>query len=138
MGHSGHRVGRTASPVTATTDFLAQDILNKCGRLVPTHILPPEGPAKTVRRWQTVTIASGHVDLGREPINLPGGWLAGDRYTPIATKFCSAAKSRDGPKAAMSRRSNRCSCRRRRRRCDRPQENGRHRKDRSSDRLAAG
>jgi hypothetical protein len=27
--------GRTASPVTATTDFLAPDILNKCGRAVP-------------------------------------------------------------------------------------------------------
>ena len=26
---------RVASPVTATTDFLAPDILNKCGRAVP-------------------------------------------------------------------------------------------------------
>ncbi len=31
---------RVASPVTATTDFLAPDILNKCGRAVP-----PEGHA---------------------------------------------------------------------------------------------
>ena len=30
--------------------------------------------------------------LGREPINLPGGRLARVRYTPIATKFCIAAK----------------------------------------------
>ena len=29
--------GRVASPVTATTDFLALDILNRCGRAVPTH-----------------------------------------------------------------------------------------------------
>jgi hypothetical protein len=27
--------GPVASPVTATTDFLAPDILNKCGRAVP-------------------------------------------------------------------------------------------------------
>src|SRR5438309_10723206 len=31
---SGRRVG---SSVTATTDFLAPDILNKCGRAVPAH-----------------------------------------------------------------------------------------------------
>ena len=30
--------------------------------------------------------------LGREPINLPGGRLARVRYAPIATKFCSATK----------------------------------------------
>jgi hypothetical protein len=37
--------------------------------------------------------------LGREPINLPGGRLAEVRYAPIATKFCDAAKCRDGPTA---------------------------------------
>lgn len=31
-------------------------------------------------------------NLGREPINLPGGRLARVRYAPIATKFRSAAK----------------------------------------------
>jgi hypothetical protein len=32
----GAKLGRrVASPVTATTDFLAPDILNKCGRTVP-------------------------------------------------------------------------------------------------------
>jgi hypothetical protein len=31
-------------------------------------------------------------NLGREPINLPGGRLARVRYTPIATKFRRAAK----------------------------------------------
>ena len=30
--------------------------------------------------------------LGREPINLPAGWLARVRYAPIATKFRSAPK----------------------------------------------
>ena len=30
--------------------------------------------------------------LGREPINMPGGWLASVRYASIATKFRSAAK----------------------------------------------
>ena len=39
--HSGHGVGRAALPVTATTDFLEPDTLNKCGGAVPaqTHIL---------------------------------------------------------------------------------------------------
>src|SRR5258708_6573099 len=32
-------------PVTATTDFLAPDILNKCGRAVPVHFQRPVGPA---------------------------------------------------------------------------------------------
>lgn len=31
-------------------------------------------------------------ELGREPINLPAGWLAKVRYAPIATKFRSAPK----------------------------------------------
>jgi hypothetical protein len=31
-------------------------------------------------------------ELGREPINLPSRRLASVRYSPIATKFCSAAK----------------------------------------------
>jgi hypothetical protein len=35
--------------------------------------------------------------LGREPINLQGVRLARVRYAPIATKFRSAAKCRDGP-----------------------------------------
>ena len=34
---------RVASPVTATTDFLAPDILNKCGRAGPALIHPPKG-----------------------------------------------------------------------------------------------
>ena len=34
--------------------------------------------------------------LGHEPINLPGGRLARVRYAPIAIKFRSAAKCRDG------------------------------------------
>jgi hypothetical protein len=34
--------------------------------------------------------------LGREPINLQGARLARVRYAPIATKFCSAGKCRDG------------------------------------------
>jgi hypothetical protein len=33
-----------------------------------------------------------HSQLGREPINLPGGWLARVRYAPIATKFRIATK----------------------------------------------
>jgi hypothetical protein len=37
--------------------------------------------------------------LGREPINLPGSRLARVRYAPIATKFRSAAKRREGPLA---------------------------------------
>jgi len=39
--YSGHGVGRSASPVTATADFLAPDILNRCGSAVPaqTHAL---------------------------------------------------------------------------------------------------
>ena len=40
IGHSGHRVRRIAFPVTATTDFLAADILNKCGRAFPASIPP--------------------------------------------------------------------------------------------------
>ena len=38
---SGHWIGRTASPVTATTDFLAPYILSKCGRAVPASRLAP-------------------------------------------------------------------------------------------------
>ena len=38
--------------------------------------------------------------LGREPINLEGVRLARVRYAPIATKFRSAGKRRDGPHGA--------------------------------------
>ena len=37
---------RVASNVTATTDFLAPDILNKCGRAFPALFCQPQGPAK--------------------------------------------------------------------------------------------
>ena len=35
MGHGPMGQRRVASPVTATTNFLAADILNKCGRALP-------------------------------------------------------------------------------------------------------
>jgi hypothetical protein len=43
--NSGRRV---ASPATATTDFLAPDILNKCGRAVPPEVSASKGPGRPI------------------------------------------------------------------------------------------
>jgi hypothetical protein len=44
-GGEGAKLGRrVASPVTATTDFLAPGILNKCDRAVPSKVVLPKGP----------------------------------------------------------------------------------------------
>ena len=41
------KLGRcVASPVTATTDFLAPDILNKCGGAVPAQVARSTGPGR--------------------------------------------------------------------------------------------
>src|SRR6266550_8769206 len=40
---------RVASPATTTTDFLAPDILNKCGRAIPAQTDPSEGPCDRLR-----------------------------------------------------------------------------------------
>ena len=44
-----------ASPVTATTNFLAPDILNKCGRAVSRHF-----PTLSEATRRLTTVAEGH------------------------------------------------------------------------------
>ena len=49
---------RVASAVTATTDFLAPDILNKCGHAVLAFEVCPKGPVRSIAegyRRSTVT-----------------------------------------------------------------------------------
>ena len=60
----------------------------------------PDGSARTLYRWlQTQPYeVQREIGLGREPINLPGSRLARVRNAPIATKFRSAAKRREGPR----------------------------------------
>ena len=41
------QIARVASRVTATTDFLAPDILNKCGRAVPALFCQPQRTRET-------------------------------------------------------------------------------------------
>lgn len=42
-------------------------------------------------RFATIELITPN-ELGREPINLPGGRLAKVSYAPIAIKICSAAR----------------------------------------------
>ncbi len=49
-----------------------------------------------------VAVVGRRANLGREPINLPGGRFARVRYAPIAIKFRSAAKWRDVPNADIN------------------------------------
>ena len=55
---------RVAFPVTATTVFLAPDILNKCGPGCPRRVAPSKGPVKPIGGGQAVTTWLRHgIDL---------------------------------------------------------------------------
>jgi hypothetical protein len=68
-------------PISVALEAKLQDLLGPAIELVQERYGP---------NWRIAAI------LGREPINLPSGRLAGVRYSPIATKFPSAVKRRDG------------------------------------------
>jgi hypothetical protein len=80
-----------------TTDFF-QDQIKQCRSLATKANNKGDRDFwnRLANRWENLLRAqergSPDGELGREPINLPGGRLARVRYAPIATKFRSAAK----------------------------------------------
>ena len=77
---AGFMVGKRHSRVWAMSEKIS--FVDTSGRPVSGHFEVSEG-------------------LGREPINIQGVRLARVGYAPIATKFRSAAKCRDGPPSDM-------------------------------------
>ena len=84
---------RVASPVTATTDLLAPDIVNMCGRAFPAG--PSKGPGRRMRRVRhPSTVRSRVKRTSPRCLGHVARWRIGAQYRWWRVAFLSHPPSR--------------------------------------------